>query len=663
MRIFFPNTRGTQPIVLILLGAILGVALLVAGYLVYTSATPGGSRGPLQTQPEGNTPSTPEEPTNDVSKQPTSFGRYTGQESSDMRRFTQTRFDRIEIAYEKGAIPVSREEQRVLLASKQAALRVNPNEYRDCTQVEVAGVCDVYLFHAGEITAPEDVAGTPVYWVIRPVEGMGVWMNTELGYYDQEAGEWLALRESTVPENDFFFAGFLQYEGRPKAPERIDAVYEDGSWLKKHAMYQPLGGPFDQFGSEGNAGGIIDVRNGSVARQADVFAGIEPVATDATYGPIYLREGVYYIVLEDGAIFTYDLMPYFFVPENEGEDKDMYVRGYRAQADWNADAVIASDERFLPAGDIGRVVCGDGFIPFTNLENREAWFDEQALVQVGTASRGDGIFELRNKTNNTYYRQVFEFGYEGSVYWSTYDLPKEELQERTAENERLSEEEKYARFVTNMPLIFWKDPEGQYRSFRKMQYDTLAECAKPVVYVYPEYAQDVRVEVKPNGGFTVTEPVPGPDGWRVHAKPTGELFSYDDGNTYPYLFWESKSYGDTGVPEQGFVLSRSEVPSEMRALLKHAGLVTHEIEDFMEYWEPKLMHSPYVFVTFVPQHVFNLAAPLTVEPAPDYMLRVFMYFEHLEEPVTVEPLKLNVPPRHGFSVIEWGGAKQERYDD
>src|SRR3989338_2791402 len=98
---------------------------------------------------------------------------------------------------------------------------------------------------------------------------------------------------------------------------------------------------------------------------------------------------------------------------------------------------------------------------------------------------------------------------------------------------------------------------------KKAKYQSLLECGKPVIYLYPETEQDIHVEVKPNGGFTKTEPLYGTDGWYVRATPESKIYNYTDKQTYPYLFWEGHgSSGDS--PKQGFVFARQDVPRKMR---------------------------------------------------------------------------------------------------
>lgn len=48
------------------------------------------------------------------------------------------------------------------------------------------------------------------------------------------------------------------------------------------------------------------------------------------------------------------------------------------------------------------------------------------------------------------------------------------------------------------------------------------------------------------------------------------------------------------------------------------------------YWLPALLKHKYVALRFLPQTVYEKAAPLEVSPAPDVVARIFMLFKGLK---------------------------------
>ena len=179
---------------------------------------------------------------------------------------------------------------------------------------------------------------------------------------------------------------------------------------------------------------------------------------------------------------------------------------------------------------------------------------------------------------------------------------------------------------------------------------------KPVIYLYPLKEMDVNVKVKPVGGFTITDPKYPTDGWLVHANPNGELLNYSDNKKYPYLFWEGYAYENSMKPKEGFVIKKEEVRQEMEKLLALNGLNKKETGDFLDFWADKLSVKPYVFISFVDKSVMDKIAPITIVPNPDTVVRVFIDYIFLDEPILVEPQIFSKVERSGFTVVEWGGA-------
>lgn len=180
------------------------------------------------------------------------------------------------------------------------------------------------------------------------------------------------------------------------------------------------------------------------------------------------------------------------------------------------------------------------------------------------------------------------------------------------------------------------------------------EMAKPVIYLYPQRATQVSVQVTPKGGVTKSAPAYG-DGWSVLATPRGELRTAD-GRRHRYLFWES---GLTEKPQplsEGFVVSRAELQGFLVRTVQQLGLNARETDDFMEFWWPRVSVKPYAAIRFVPRAEIDAAAPLSIKPAPDTVIRVLIDFRALDAPVELAPQTLEVAPaRKGFVVSEWGG--------
>lgn len=179
------------------------------------------------------------------------------------------------------------------------------------------------------------------------------------------------------------------------------------------------------------------------------------------------------------------------------------------------------------------------------------------------------------------------------------------------------------------------------------------EC-KPAVYLYPEQETKVHVAVSPQGFLTYTNPLYPSSGWDVLAKPNGQIISSD--KSYPYLYYESK-IKDSAInkPQKGFVVKFSGLPNLYNTLLPKLGLNAKEIKDFKDYWEKYLPNSTYYFVGIMPENDINSIEPLTIFPKPTTIIRVRLYFQALDKPISVLEPTISKPTRSGFTVVEWGG--------
>ena len=175
---------------------------------------------------------------------------------------------------------------------------------------------------------------------------------------------------------------------------------------------------------------------------------------------------------------------------------------------------------------------------------------------------------------------------------------------------------------------------------------------KPVIYLYPEETTEVSVEV--DCPLTVTYPTYN-EGWTVTAEPDGTLTNHADGREYSYLFWEGEGYGEMDFSD-GFVVKGEDTVSFLQDKLSEMGMTPREYNEFIVYWLTYMQDNPYNLISFQWDN-YAESAKLNITPEPDNMLRVFMAFKALDEPVEVPEQELSVLNREGFTVVEWGGTE------
>jgi prepilin-type N-terminal cleavage/methylation domain-containing protein len=180
---------------------------------------------------------------------------------------------------------------------------------------------------------------------------------------------------------------------------------------------------------------------------------------------------------------------------------------------------------------------------------------------------------------------------------------------------------------------------------------------KPVIYLYPTEKTEVAVKVTTK---KITESIPDyNDGWNVTAYPDGTIINSEDGETYPYLFWEGPSYKPFVDKEKGFVVKTEEMELFLAEKLAAQGLEAKEYAEFIEFWAPRMKDKDYAYVYFMPQADYDELIPMEITPQPDTIIRVYMLYKSLDEPIEVEAQELTAPERDGFTVVEWGGDLKE----
>jgi len=194
----------------------------------------------------------------------------------------------------------------------------------------------------------------------------------------------------------------------------------------------------------------------------------------------------------------------------------------------------------------------------------------------------------------------------------------------------------------------WQDPNYDPNKSGNTVVD-----AKPVIYLYPEEVTQVTVRLDYIGNLTCTYPAYD-DGWTVTAAPDGTLTD-EKGQTYNYLYWEGEGAEQYDF-SRGFCVPGADTAAFLEDALAQLGLTRKEANEFIVYWLPQMEQNPYNLIAFQ-QEAYTEAAKLTVIPTPDSILRVFMAWKPLEEPIDIPTQTLPTFERQGFTVVEWGGAE------
>ena len=176
-----------------------------------------------------------------------------------------------------------------------------------------------------------------------------------------------------------------------------------------------------------------------------------------------------------------------------------------------------------------------------------------------------------------------------------------------------------------------------------------AQDEKPNIYLYPEETTELDVTLGfPIGGFITTSIPEYGNGWHVTVEPDGTI----DGEL-GYLFYESQN-PDVFQYAEGWTIKNEDLENFFRNNMALYGFQGQEIEDFIDWWIPRLDASCYDIFPQTAKEI-DPVVTLDISPKPDSIQRLYYAIrryekcnEHLKTPA-IEPFE-----RNGFSALEWG---------
>jgi hypothetical protein len=260
--------------------------------------------------------------------------------------------------------------------------------------------------------------------------------------------------------------------------------------------------------------------------------------------------------------------------------------------------------------------------------------NQNDLTKTGTGPNGEELYSVA--TDSALFQEIYN-----NDYGSGESLQDASLKNLTA-----------AQFQAKHAVFLTKNGFGELVIYQDSKFLSGGGCGKPVVYLYPTHTTSVNVSV--GADVQQSEPQYPAGGWeQVLAQPNGQL-TYQ-GQQYPNLFWEGIGHGQYPIVNSGTVVRSSEAVATIRHQLTQQGLKANEINDFMDYWQPRLPHSAYVRLTWFNTKQMDQLAPLTIVPKPTTTIRVFLDFEGLDRQIPLAKQHFSAPARTGFTAVEWGG--------
>ena len=153
----------------------------------------------------------------------------------------------------------------------------------------------------------------------------------------------------------------------------------------------------------------------------------------------------------------------------------------------------------------------------------------------------------------------------------------------------------------------------------------------------------------PHGGKVIESDPFYPLLWKnIKVKPDGKI-----DRKYDFLFYEAE-IPDLWQYSEGWVVAMDDLTEFFEKNLKDYSFNENEIEDFIEFWIPELINSPYYEIYPQYTEMVNQVIKLKISPYPDAKLRLHYVIKETEKYFELPVPEISAFDRHGFTVTEWG---------
>ncbi len=203
----------------------------------------------------------------------------------------------------------------------------------------------------------------------------------------------------------------------------------------------------------------------------------------------------------------------------------------------------------------------------------------------------------------------------------------------------------------SIPLLMLQscDPEDCDDDENDNGCDTCIQVLKPNIYIYPKQEVLLNVQIDfPRGGNVIASIPDYGNGWTVTVTPDGKI----DGQ-YDYLFYESEQ-PNVFQTEKGWCIKTEDLDEFFRQNMAGFGFQGREINDFTEYWIPRLQNSEYYLMYPQTSQIIDEVIVLTFSETPDNIQRLFYLIQEADSAIEMEAPEISSFNREDFFVAEWG---------
>ncbi len=179
-------------------------------------------------------------------------------------------------------------------------------------------------------------------------------------------------------------------------------------------------------------------------------------------------------------------------------------------------------------------------------------------------------------------------------------------------------------------------PTLEETHYYSLENNELQECRhidivkKPAIYLYPPNKMSIDVTLQPKGKIIQSIPFYN-NKWHISADNSGLI-----DNKYRYLFYEVALDNCLPLSEEGWSVQYNNLSRWFDKFLNKFGLNNKEATDFKTYWLKNLPVSNYYTIKIVQPEIVNDQLGLKIEPKPDNLLRVLLYFAPSDSTVSLK---------------------------
>ncbi len=180
--------------------------------------------------------------------------------------------------------------------------------------------------------------------------------------------------------------------------------------------------------------------------------------------------------------------------------------------------------------------------------------------------------------------------------------------------------------------------------------DTSGYVYKPNLYIYPKEKMDLSVKLLfPKGGkILISIPEYGA-GWNVSVDTNGLI-----NDSCSYLFYES-TQPDIWQREYGWIIQADDLEAFFRQNMTDYGFKGREIDDFIDYWIPRLNEYPFYSIYPQTKTLIDDVIELDFSKQPDNILRLFYVIKgHNQFQEQLLAPEIDGFSRDAYFVTEWG---------